>query len=95
MGQIIQRERETKKEKKKTKKICLFVEHNNCDVTFSFEDDQQISAHKKILWAISPVFAAMFKHNKLEAKTRKSSKTWTTMPDLPIDFRPGAHDTED
>ena len=49
----------------------LFVEQNNCDVKFCFEDDQQIGAHKKILSARSPVFAAMFKHDMLETQTGK------------------------
>jgi hypothetical protein len=43
----------------------LLQNKNNADVYFSFEDIE-IGAHKTILAARSPVFAAMFQHNMQE-----------------------------
>lgn len=47
----------------------LFLQQTNCDVQFYFEDGQRIGGHVNILSARSPVFAAMFHYNMLEAKT--------------------------
>ena len=47
----------------------LFTEQKNCDVQFFFDENQKIGAHKNILAARSPVFAAMFEHDMQEAKT--------------------------
>ena len=47
----------------------LFIEQNNCDVQFHFDDGRQIGGHKKILSDRSAVFAAMFEHDMQEAET--------------------------
>jgi speckle-type POZ protein len=49
---------------------CLLDNKNNADVYFSFED-VEIGAHKTILAARSPVFAAMFQHDMQENKANK------------------------
>lgn len=46
----------------------LFSNTDTCDVTFQVED-QSYKAHKVVLIARSPVFAAMFRHNSLEKQT--------------------------
>lgn len=47
----------------------LFIQQTNCDIQFRFEGDQQIGGHTFILAARSPVFEAMFQHNKKETRT--------------------------
>ena len=47
----------------------LFLKQTDCDVHFSFQDGQTIGAHKNVLMAKSPVFAAMFQHEMEESKT--------------------------
>ena len=47
----------------------LFLKQTDCDVHFSFQDGQRIGAHKNVLMAKSPVFAAMFQHEMEESKT--------------------------
>ncbi len=49
----------------------LFAQQTNCDVQFRFDGGEQIGAHKIILGARSPVFAAMFQHQMEETKTGK------------------------
>ncbi|XP_046642599.1 uncharacterized protein LOC124327651 [Daphnia pulicaria] len=51
----------------------LYVQQNQCDVQFNFEDDQHIGGHSHILVARSPVFAAMFQHEMKETKTGQVS----------------------
>ena len=51
----------------------LYVQQNQCDVQFSFKDDQRIGGHLHILTARSPVFAAMFQHEMEETKTGQVS----------------------
>jgi hypothetical protein len=48
----------------------LFLQQTNCDVQFNFTlTSEKIGAHKSILSARSPVFAAMFHHDMQESKT--------------------------
>ncbi len=48
----------------------LFLQQTNCDVQFNFTlTSEKIGAHKSILSARSPVFAAMFRHPMQESKT--------------------------
>ncbi|XP_046449356.1 BTB/POZ and MATH domain-containing protein 1-like isoform X2 [Daphnia pulex] len=52
---------------------ALYVQQNQCDVHFNFQDDQHIGGHSHILVARSPVFAAMFQHEMKETKTGQVS----------------------
>lgn len=48
----------------------LFLQQTNCDVQFNFTlTSEKIGAHKSILSARSPVFAAMFHHDMQESNT--------------------------
>jgi hypothetical protein len=48
----------------------LFLQQTNCDVQFNFIlTSEKIGAHKSILSARSPVFAAMFRHDMQESNT--------------------------
>jgi speckle-type POZ protein len=49
----------------------LFYYQNRCDVHFQFNCGQSVGAHVLILFAGSPVFAAMFQSDLLEAQTGK------------------------
>ena len=47
----------------------LFLDQNNCDVHFYFDNGKKIGAHIIILKLRSPVFAAMFEHEMEEKAT--------------------------
>lgn len=49
----------------------LYVEQSQCDVEFLLEDGKEVGGHAYLLAARSPVFAAMFKHDMQELKTRQ------------------------
>ncbi|KAI9563076.1 hypothetical protein GHT06_010533 [Daphnia sinensis] len=78
----IQFEASNMREKKALQQITdLYAKQTYCDVQFSLKDDQHIGAHRYILMARSPVFAAMFQ-NDMEETTTGQVKIEDCEPDI-------------
>ena len=58
----------------------MFIYQTDCDVQFKI-NKEEIGSHALILSAVSPVFAAMFKHDTKESLTRQ-----VVIEDVPMDI---------